>query len=427
MVYHAPDDRRRPTEADRLRKYLLARRLASLRPRRVVPAGSWFSLMLFVLSCVSLACVLLGLSSGATDAPAGKRLRPAGAIPNLSTVHTDVVAPAESESVEPVATRPPEGPPAVALPRVVTMEPVPHELPAVAAETLEPALLQAEPALAPQVELTRLDTSPAEADSEPTILLPRASTFGESPMIRNWKVFALSAFLAAYPAAAGETSKAVQEKKEPTKTETADTVVAEIQRLEKTILSQLAKTKGDLKTEIDEVRNEQFKHKLQLQTIQALSKKVEDIDNEVLSLTSEVRKLRKMLASAEPAASPRAAAAPAADRTGLEEIRNRLAAIELALTRLQPAAVPSTSSRTSLSAPTSANHGRVNLVNLYNEDMLFVVNGRHYRVAPGASLPLDGLPSGSLTYEVMSPTWGLRAHQTTTLLPTETLTLTASR
>ena len=180
------------------------------------------------------------------------------------------------------------------------------------------------------MELTRLDTSPAEADSEPTILLPRAFTFGESPMIRNWKVFALSALLAAYPAYAGETSKAIQEKKEPSKTENTDTVLAEIHRLEKTILSQLAKTKGDLKTEIDEVRNEQFKHKLQFQTLQALSKKVEDVDNEVLGLTGEVRKLRKMLANAEPAA-PRRRPPPCRPPTGP------------ALTRSAPASPPSSS------------------------------------------------------------------------------------
>ena len=39
--------------------------------------------------------------------------------------------------------------------------------------------------------------------------------------------------------------------------------------------------------------------------------------------------------------------------------------------------------------------------------MLFLVNQTPYRVAPGTTRSLDGMPLGAFTYEVISPTYGV--------------------
>jgi hypothetical protein len=57
--------------------------------------------------------------------------------------------------------------------------------------------------------------------------------------------------------------------------------------------------------------------------------------------------------------------------------------------------------------------------------MLFIINGReNIRLAPGTSRLVEGVPAGTFTYEVVSPTWGSRARKTTTLLANETYRIT---
>ena len=404
--------------------------------------GSGLWLLLTAVGCVALGCVLLGLSSKPPQADDGKSLRAGGATPKLINVRVPrpAGASAESEPSEPApAPWTAEQP---VTPRVVTMQPVPND-------PLVPPPQTVEPVPIPDVQLTRLWAAGNSADdaiSEPVVYLPRAAADGESPMIRNWKVLALSSLLAALtpaaqaPALAGEAEKALTKSVDDLKRTvdglnkrvealsttngSGESVIEEIKKLEKAVLSHLSKARQDLTKDIAELKDEQFRQKLQIQTLQALSKKLEDTDNEIATLYGEVRKLRKMLLN-EPTAPavPRAVPVPEVDRTGLEEIRGRLTAIEQALAKLQPG--PST--RTALSPPATSNFGRVMLVNHYAEDMLFIINNKPFRVGAGVTLPIDSVPTGSLTYEVVSPTWGRRAFSTTTLMPTETLTLTAAR
>src|SRR5262249_38549795 len=72
-------------------------------------------------------------------------------------------------------------------------------------------------------------------------------------------------------------------------------------------------------------------------------------------------------------------------------------------------------------SPLPAATGRVVLVNLHPEQLLFVVNGRNYRVGSGAPMVLDRFPAGAFTYEMISPTWGLRARATSTVPAGETI------
>ena len=65
------------------------------------------------------------------------------------------------------------------------------------------------------------------------------------------------------------------------------------------------------------------------------------------------------------------------------------------------------------------------LVNDYSEELLFLVNGRAYRVAPGTTHTVEEMPAGAFNYEVISPTWGSRARNTPMLAAGETFTITA--
>jgi len=150
-----------------------------------------------------------------------------------------------------------------------------------------------------------------------------------------------------------------------------------------------------------------------------MKSKVEAIEEDVAALHNELKKLRKQFAE------PTVPSLPGTDK-GLDDIRGRLNAIEQALQRLAPG--NSTSNRIALSPPINgATAGRVMLVNLYSEDILFTVNNQMHRVEPGRTKQIDAVPAGALTYEVISPTWGRRAFRTTTLAPNETLTVSATR
>jgi hypothetical protein len=68
--------------------------------------------------------------------------------------------------------------------------------------------------------------------------------------------------------------------------------------------------------------------------------------------------------------------------------------------------------------------GRIQMANMYPEDMLFVVNGKTYKVAPFAIANLDNQPAGIFTYEVISGTYGRRGGNSPLLEPGKTYTIT---
>ena len=108
------------------------------------------------------------------------------------------------------------------------------------------------------------------------------------------------------------------------------------------------------------------------------------------------------------------------EQASMEAIVKRLAKIEQDLARL------TNPPRVSLyPAPPPPPTGRLRLINDAAEEMQFVINGRSYRVAPGMAQVIDQMPAGPFTYEVVSPTWGLRGSRSPTLSAGETFTLTA--
>ena len=111
------------------------------------------------------------------------------------------------------------------------------------------------------------------------------------------------------------------------------------------------------------IKQEQLSQKIDLQNLQGLSKKVHGLEEDVIAIGADVRKLQKLLEGGQ---------APGIGGT----------------------------EHKSFSPPIASNVGRVMLTNLYGERMLFVVNGRSYAVDPGAVTQLYNMPVGPMTYEV---------------------------
>jgi hypothetical protein len=387
-----------------------------------------FWLAVLALGAVSLGCVALGLSIPPADAEGGNCLRADPVIPKLNNVDTDGPAPRPGPArAEPVPSEPASvDRKTTELPRVVELEP-PQA--AVAVHAPPPGQLPAVPM----------------ANSEPLVSLPRREpTFGESPMTRTWNTLALAALLAApaapvataqgTPAADPDTKVLLQRLDELRKSVDAlvkkfevpaaksggEEVLTELNRLEKAILGKIDKLNHELKTDMSAIKEEQLKRKMELQNLSGLRKKIESIEGEVSTLYTELQRMRKQLLSE----TPLPPAIPGPDKVGMDELRNRLAAIEKSLADLKP--LTTSSNRISASPPLAAGLARVQLVNLFSEPLLFMVNGRPYRVDAGETLPIDGVPAGTIQYEVFADRFGLiRPLRTTTIEPNKTLTLTA--
>jgi hypothetical protein len=392
--------------------------LARVRPRSAgtgARIGLLFWLAVLLLTCIAMASMAVGLSNRQSQWARGKNLQDDSAVSKLNTGTPEATAPtaelppAEPEGNEPAPSdgKPALVPtPAVELPQIVDARPALREVPAeppfvglmpLAIDVPREATPE-EPVAAPEV---------TETVSEPAIdVYRRAPTSGETPMIRTWNTLALAALLAAAPPvlAGGEKEKdtdakailkAVEELRKNVdalskKIDAAPTaanhkqVVGDIKKLGETV----EKANDELKTRIAAMETEHLKQKLELQ---GLKLKLESLG-----------------------------VAPS-DKAAMDEIRSRLSAIERSLGTLSTDG----SIRKAFSPPANGSLARVMLVNLYTEDMLFVINDRNFRVEPNRTMQINDVPPGALTYQVISPTWGSRALRTTSIQPNDTLTLTA--
>jgi hypothetical protein len=328
--------------------------------------------------------------------------------------------PVESPAPKPMGTEPPPGLPKVDASLVsgasrspLVIVPVPVPPPPVVIPTVPPPV-EVQPArladpAPPGFPFQVVDTNP---------LVYRESSFGDTPMMRNWKTLTLCSLMTTAifvqtpaPVAAGgkEKDKSLIERidsLQETIKKSFEGVSADIG----TIKTDLAAQKSDLKEirdDMDTLKTDGLKYRADLSDANMKIKLMQ-------ATLKEIRADLDGLRTREPL--PKSGL----DKTSIDEIKVTLANIEQAILKLQPS-----SNRIALSPPSSPATGRVMLVNVYPEELLFVVNQKTYRVAPGATMPLDGVPAGVLNYEVISGTWGLRARSTTNLAPGETFTLTA--
>jgi cell division protein FtsB len=386
--------------------------------------GMLFWLTMLVLGGVSLGCIALGLARLEDREFAENRLHADQAIPKLISNNIDPLGPVEAPAAtepEPLAPAPRD--PSTAEPHFQT------ELHPEVEKLFMPPAVDAAPVLRREFPATAL-TKTVTPQPEPTN--------GENPMMRTWQTLALASLLLASsptytPAAGGEPDpkalqKSIDDLRKTVEAMSAKVdkaaaamsskdVLAEINRLEKTLSGQIDKVKKDLQTDISGIKEQQLKQQLDLQNLKGLPKKVEALEAEVTAINEELKKLRKQILAGSPVPSgPNVEAA-------LDAFHGRLTKIEKLLESLQTPSIGG--ERKSFAAPTAPIAGQVRLVNLYVERMMFVVNGNDYFVEPGQMLQLQNFPAGSVTYEVRSPTWGIRAQKTTTLQPTETLSVTA--
>ncbi|MBM4070325.1 MAG: hypothetical protein FJ271_15425 [Planctomycetes bacterium] len=284
-----------------------------------------------------------------------------------------IVAPTPPPEMPPSPPPLPESPPALEPPPVIPVVQVPEPLPAI--DPIGPPAIEDDTVL---------------AFGKPP---------GDSPMLRNWKMIDLAGLfaivLASAPATAGGDKDAADIKTVLKKIETMDASLAKS-------FKDLGKDLGDLKKELGDLKGD---HLTQRVEIDKLATKIETMEKQLAKLQGEKK------------SSDVASNYPPADKASLDKIEKRLSQIEEAMSRMQQ------SNRIALS-PSST--GRVMFVNLYSEELLLTINGRPYgRVAPNRVLPIDNVPSGTFTYEVVSPTYGLISQRTSPVAPNETVTISA--
>lgn len=247
---------------------------------------------------------------------------------------------------------------------------------------------------------------------DPLVFIDRAQP-GETPMIRTWKTLALYSLLAAAPLAAptpvvagGQDNEKLQKQFDDLRALLNDAV--------KTI-NAASKNVDGLRKDITKVEDDLKAHKLNADVdLTKTNTKLENLDKQLSNLQADVNFIKREL-------SKHAAAGAGIEKAGLDDLKKQLSSIEQAILKLQPA--ESTTKRIALSPP--APTGRVILANMHHEELLIIVNQKAHRIAPGAVLPLDSIPAGTVSYELISPTWGQRSRNAINLPANETITLTA--
>lgn len=323
---------------------------------------------------------------------------PANVIPAGIELPPEVPAPMMLPSVIP----PPEIPPAE-LPRVESPKvkappqaepkqegPAPIEIPQISAPP--PAIPPVAPVVAP----------PEDEIQDEKILIFLPSHPGETPMMQNWKtltvcsLLAATAFTPAPALLAGE-----KDNKE---------ILDRLDKMEKNIAADFKSVQGDMESirgELKKLKDEDLLgQKLKMANVTV---KIGHIERDVAKLLADLEGLRKRIPVEFPSGN---------NKASIDEIKLRLGAIEEAILRLAP-----TEKRVAMAPPSA--FAKVLLVNLYPEELLFVVNQKTYRVGANMTMALDNMPVGAINYEVVSSTWGQRARSTTNLAANETFTLTA--
>jgi hypothetical protein len=366
-----------------------------------------FWLTVFGLGCVSLVCVTWGASTALATKGGEKTLLASVLLPKLNNSY-----------------REPTAMPSRLPPVVEHLGGMELERPSIHFATAEPPHVASELALPSLFEM---------CDDPIVYVQPCTPQRGDSPMIANWKTLTLYSLLSAatvafvpppilaqvQDAAPDDLSKKISdltkrvgnlEDKKPAGLDN-ETVIkaleAEFKKMETILLGELnRKLQGvsddikGLKTEMAAIKEEQVRRKIQ----------IDQLAEEVLLLQK-----KKQVADNGPGVP--------LDKTSLDEIRSRLNAIQDAISKFGPS-----DRRLSMSPPNGAatNAGRVMLVNLYNDELLFIVNGASHRLPPGGSRLLENVPAGSLNYEVVSGIFGQVDRRLTSLAGGETFTLTAS-
>jgi hypothetical protein len=288
---------------------------------------------------------------------------------------------------------------------VSSAEPVSLEMPA-AMKTQEPVertseapptvLVPQAPQFAEPPRLAQVDAIPLALDWEPILVYSsnHAPQQGDSPMLRTWKSLEWAALLAVAVTAQPVLFAGEKEKEKPD----IKSVLERLDNMDRAI----AKAFKEVSETLDLLKGNDIKMRIDLDKVVA---KVETLEDKLTKLHADLDKLKKRVPVEQPSLA------------GVDDLKFRLEKIEQALGKMQGA------NRIALSPP---NTGRIQLINMYPEELLFVVNGKTYRVEPNRSMFLENHPAGAFTYEVIAPrVYGLITRKTSSLDPNETFTITA--
>jgi hypothetical protein len=236
----------------------------------------------------------------------------------------------------------------------------------------------------------------AEVPAEPGDPSSCVSHQGVSPMLRHWRMFVLATVLATAPAVtpapAGE-GKSVKDQLAEIK--------EQLSKLRDGLREDFKKVGADIQSLKGEIKDAKMESQLAISTLQ---RQVNDLKTDLDGLKRRMQSELRLY--------------PAADKDSLDDLRARIAELERTCSRLQGRP------RVAMFPPAPVT-GRVLLVNTYPYEILFIVNAQSQRVPPGATVTMENVPAGAITYEAIAPFHGVVARTTTTLAAGETLTLTA--
>jgi hypothetical protein len=257
------------------------------------------------------------------------------------------------------------------------------------------------PALPPEKDAPKADLPPVVAleppapPQEPGALIPvvfcgagslvdscfRDLHQGDTPMLRNWNVMKLSSLMAVALAANSVPAAPQAEQGQDDLKTLRESIVALSAKLD-AMNSNLDKALTGVKLDIKLLNEVSDETKLKVAAMQLGLKALE---TQLANLRTEMDK-------------PARTSLYPGEKPSTNEIVSRLTKIEEALARMAEGRIAN-------AAP--ANFGRIQLANRYPEEMLFLVNGKTYKVAPYTTVLLDNQPPGMFTYEVISGSYGM--------------------
>jgi hypothetical protein len=285
------------------------------------------------------------------------------------------------------------------------------QMPAPPPDTAEPPLFVLHEPPAP--ELTSPEPPAGLRDTEePALVMPvvfycpgslDCSCFrdlhqGDTPMLRTWNAVKLSSVVAVALTVSPPLAVAQTEVPQNDLKVLRDSVDALSKKLDDTNAN-LANALAGIKSDMKGLYAASMDASLKMSTMEG---SIDTLRNQVAALKADVDKLQGRGTVKYPGEKG-------------DDLAARLLKLEELVARVADG-------RIAKSPP--ANTGRVEMVNRYPEEMLFVINQKSYRVAPYSAMTLDNQPPGTITYEVISGTYGSRGTNQPFLEAGKTLTIT---
>jgi hypothetical protein len=323
-------------------------------------------------------------------------------LPAVAVTPPPSVPPVPVPQVDPVPPLPPPVAPLPLPPPAVVETPAPPlpsavETPPELARAKPPAV-GAEPGAAKWTPLPP-DTTEVELPAIPACPSIYVRHPGETPMLRNWKLFGATTLLV-FALATPPRAEAQQDGPPPddrfTKLEN------QLKDFEKRVIKSFADTfvaAKELRDELalikDATTNTKLRVNIALDKISLLENQVEALKKDLEALKGNGNRFY-----------------PQDAKDPLAELRAEIAQLRQVIARYGP----------QQQGAVVANTGDMMIVNRYAEDITLEVNGASQGVVPANSARvIRGLPAGAVTYEIISPTFGRMGLRRSTIVPGDPL------